>query len=501
MAWKSKAVYPFAKLIANRINKQDSNPIHYQRKIFKHLLARAKNTQFGKKYDFESIRSYSEFRKRIPILSYEDLRPFIENIQRGKKDILWPGLPKYFVGTSGTTSGIKYIPLTHESMPYHFASARDATFDYCFRYNLTNIFDGKMIFLSGSPALYKQGIIDTGRLSGIMNREIPSWLRSNQIPTFDTNCIADWEQKIKQIVLESVNENMTMISGITPWIIMYAEYLLDYTNKKTVREIFPNLNLVIHGGVNFGPYREKLERLIGQDAKFMETYPASEGFIAAQSIDNQGLRLNINGGIFFEFIDAHRANDPSKKIPLEDIDLEKNYAIILNNNAGFFSYLLGDTVKFVSKNPFRLIVTGRLSQFISAFGEHVIVSEAENAIQKACTKTGISINEFSVAPNISANPKDKAYHEWFIEFESEDVNISSFAKVLDEEMQKENFQYLDLVKGKVIAPLIIRSIKKNGFRDYMKSIGKLGGQNKVPKLNNNRSHADQLKHYELKNFS
>lgn len=497
MAWKSKFVYPFAKHIANKLRREEQSPIAYQNKILKQLIARAKDTRFGNDHDFKSIKSYEDFKTRVPLLKYTDLEKYIALIQQGEQDVVWPGAPKYFVGTSGTTSGIKYIPLTRESMPYHFASARNATFSYCADNGLMDIFDGKMIFLSGSPQLYKKGVINTGRLSGIMNREIPQWIRSNQVPTYETNCIEDWEQKIKQIVLESVNQNMTMISGITPWIIMYSEYLLDYSGKDTLKELFPNLKLIIHGGVNFSPYQNKLQKLAGPGVKYLETYPASEGFVAAQTSDNQGLRLNINGGIFFEFIDSKHLDDPSRRVSLGDVEVGKDYAIILNNNAGFFSYILGDTVEFTSTKPYRLKVTGRINHFISAFGEHVIVNEVERAIVNACEVTGIQVNEFCVAPNIPDDQNHKAYHEWFVEFEDSEIDLNSFAKVLDREMQNANFQYSDLVKGKVIAPLKVRALEKNSFRSYLKSIGKLGGQNKVPKLNNDRIHADKLMPYEI----
>ena len=497
MGWKSKVVYPFAKSIANKLLREEQHPIKFQQKIFNQLIAQAKDTKFGKDYGFGSIKSYQEFKNQIPLLKYSDIEKYIALIQQGKENILWPGLPKYFVGTSGTTSGIKYIPLTKESMPYHFGSARNATFSYCANNDLMEIFDGKMIFLSGSPELYKKGHINTGRLSGIMNREIPKWIRANQIPTYGTNCIEDWEQKIKQIVLESVNEDMTMISGITPWIIMYAEYLLDHSGKATLKALFPKLKLIIHGGVNFSPYKTKLQRLAGSGVKYLETYPASEGFIAAQVSDNQDLRLNVNGGIFFEFIDSRHLDDSSKRIALEDAEIGKDYAIILNTNAGFFSYLLGDTVEFTSLSPYRIKVTGRINQFISAFGEHVVVNEVEQAIVNASKTTGIGVSEFCVAPNIPNDKNQKAYHEWFIEFEEPQISINEFSHVLDKEMQAANFQYKDLVLGKVIAPLKIRPMQKNSFRKYLKSIGKLGGQNKVPKLNNNRIHADKLIAYQL----
>ena len=497
MGWKSKAILPFAYRVTRRLQKEDNNPIFYQEKIFSELISKARHTQFGKDHDLASIKSHDDFKLNVPLKDYNDIKPYIERIQQGQCDVLWPGLPKYFVGTSGTTSGVKYIPLTKESMPYHFASARNATFQFCTQHQLLKIFDGKMMFLSGSPELYKKGVINTGRLSGIVNNEIPNWLRSNQIPTYQTNCIDDWEEKIKQIVLESHDQNMTMISGITPWIIMYAEYLLDHAGKPTLKDIFPQLKLIIHGGVNFGPYKEKLYRLAGEGVKYMETYPASEGYIASQVPDDQGLRLNVNGGIFFEFIEPKDIDKGGRRLSLKEVELGKEYAIILNNNAGFFSYILGDTVKFIKKNPYRLIITGRLSQFISAFGEHVIVSEVERAMERSSKQVGVMINEFSIAPNISPDQQTKGYHEWFVEFDEERVDVRSFSKILDENMRAENFHYKDLVKGKIIDQLRIVPIKKNGFRDYMKSIGKLGGQNKVPKLANDRLHANRLLEYKI----
>lgn len=411
----------------------------------------------------------------------------------GEADVLWPGLPKYFAKTSGTTSGAKYIPLTRASLPYHVNSARDGLFNHFIESNNGQYFDGKMVYLSGSPLMEKDEGIPIGRLSGIVNHQIPYWAKTNKLPSHQTNCITDWEEKVATIARESKDQDVRLVGGIPPWVQMYYEHLLDQTGKQSIKEIFPNLTLFIYGGVNFEPYRKKLEALVGGEIDSLETFPASEGFFAFQDkFPSEGLLLNVNAGMFFEFVPVEKINDQNpKRLSLAEIELGVNYALIVSSNAGLWAYNIGDTVEFVSKNPYRLIVTGRTKHFISAFGEHVIGKEVEKAMLDACASLGVQIIEFTVAPQV--NPANGLpYHEWLIEFDHPPSALNTFGELLDKSMQEQNIYYRDLIEGNVLRSAKVTPLKKGAFRQYMQSIGKLGGQNKVPRLANDRKMADQL---------
>jgi hypothetical protein len=405
---------------------------------------------------------------------------------------LWKGKPIYLAKTSGTTSGVKYIPITKDSISNHIMTARNALLCYMAESGNTKFADGKMIFLSGSPELERIGGIPTGRLSGIVNHHVPNYLRSNQLPTYETNCIEDWETKLDKIVDETFNQNMTLISGIPPWMQMYFDRLTNNGSKK-IKDIFPNFSLMVHGGVNFEPYKAKLFDSIGKKIDSIETFPASEGFIAFQDSQNaDGLLLNTNSGIFFEFVPvAEIFNENPTRLTLGEVKVGENYALIINSNAGLWGYNIGDTVKFVSTDPYRLVVSGRIKHFISAFGEHVIGEEVEYSLMKAASEENIHITEFTVAPMIEQG-EGKSYHEWFIEFENEPSDLSAFRKKVDDNLRQKNIYYDDLINGNILKPLKINPMKKNGFIDYMKSIGKLGGQNKIPRLSNDRKIAEEL---------
>lgn len=482
---------------AAQIYKGKKNAVSDQKAMLKSLIRSAEHTEFGKDHNFKDITNYEDFVRRVPIRDYEALRPYIDRVTQGEKDILWPGKPRYFAKTSGTTSGVKYIPISRESMPNHIHTARNAMFNYFHQKGQADVFKGKVIFLSGSPVLESKGGIKTGRLSGIVNHEVPSWIRSNQLPSYPTNCIEDWEEKVNKIVEETWNQDMRLISGIPPWVQMYFERLLEKTGKSTVKEVFPNYSLFMYGGVNYEPYRAKLEALIGAKVDSIETYPASEGFIAFQDeIVHSGLLLNTNSGIFFEFIPAEKAMDEQpERLMLDQVELNRDYAIIINNNAGLWGYNIGDCVRFVSLDPYRIIVTGRIKHYISAFGEHVIGKEVEEALLKTCRNHHASITEFTVAPAVNPAEGGLPYHEWFIEFDKLPSEMSAFAAEMDAEMCQQNIYYDDLIRGNILQPLKIRKLQKDSFRDYMKSEGKLGGQNKVPRLCNDRKIADVLTHY------
>ncbi|MDP3314285.1 GH3 auxin-responsive promoter family protein [Lutibacter sp.] len=492
MTLKSILAKPFAKLITQKVYKEDKNAVKIQFSILKNLVSDAKNTVFGKAHDFKNISNYNDFKKQVPIGDYELLKPFVEQVKDGEKNVLWKGKPLYFAKTSGTTSGTKYIPITKESIPYQINSAKNALLHYINETGKTDFLEGKMIFLQGSPVLNEKNGIKIGRLSGISAHYIPSYLTKNRLPSWKTNCIEDWETKVEAVIDETLNEDMTLIGGIPSWVQMYFERIVQRTGKK-VGEVFPNFNLFVYGGVNYEPYRSKFENLIGRKVDAIELYPASEGFIAYQDSQiEKGMLLLTNNGIFYEFIPASDFfNEEPIRISLKDVQLGVNYVIILNTNAGLWGYNIGDTVEFVSLKPYRIIVTGRIKHFISGFGEHVIGSEVEQALNNAMIKTNVRVNEFTVGPQI--NPSlGPPYHEWFIEFDNKPEDLNDFAKFLDEQLQIQNSYYLDLIKGKVLKPLVISCVKTGGFNEYMKSIGKLGGQNKVPRLANDRKIADEL---------
>jgi hypothetical protein len=498
MGIRSFLAKPFASYIASQTTAWSHEPFRYQEKIRKSLVHEAKATLFGRDHHFADIRSYDDFRKNIPVRDYEDLKPYINQIIEGKSDVLWKGKPQYLAKTSGTTSGTKYIPITKESVPNHVNSARNALLAYVNETGNASFLDGGLIFLSGSPELSEKAGIKTGRLSGIVNHHVPQYLRTNQKPTYTTNCIEDWEEKLEKIIDETLNSNMTLISGIPPWVQMYFDRIQARTGKK-ICDVFPDFSLFVYGGVNFEPYRSKLFDSIGKPVDSIETYPASEGFIAYQdSRVDQGLLLLVNSGIFFEFIPADEYfNDSPTRIDLEDVELDRNYALIINSNAGLWGYSIGDTVKFISKKPYRLLVTGRIKHFISAFGEHVIGEEVENAMKATMEKfPEVRLVEFTVAPQVTPSA-GLPHHEWFIEFVNPPENPEAFSVELDEALRKRNAYYDDLIKGNILRNLRIRKMRRHAFIDYMKSLGKLGGQNKVPRLSNDRKIANELATFEV----
>ncbi len=490
MSVKSIAAKIFANVVHKKTQKWVQNPIGTQQKVFQNLLAAAKETQFGKDHNFNGIKSYKDFASQVPIRDYEDLRPYIERVVKGEKDILWKGKPLYFAKTSGTTSGAKYIPLTKDSMPFHIEAARNAILNYIYETGKTDFVDGKMIFLQGSPVLEEKNGIKLGRLSGIVAHFVPKYLQKNRMPSWEINCIDDWETKVDAIAEETFNQNMTVISGIPSWVQMYFEKLEQKENK-AVGDIFKNFNLFIYGGVNYEPYRAKFENLIGRRVDSIELFPASEGFFAYQdSQKEKGMLLLLNSGIFYEFVKSEEffTENPTR-YTIGEVELNVNYVLIISTNAGLWAYNIGDTVQFTSLKPYRVIVSGRIKHYISAFGEHVIGKEVESALQEAMEGTTVRVNEFTVAPQITPT-EGLPYHEWFIEFENEPENLEDFALRIDHAMRKQNTYYDDLIVGNVLRTVVICKVAKNGFQDYMKSIGKLGGQNKLPRLANDRKIAD-----------
>jgi len=499
MPVKSRLLKSIAKRVARKIAQWSADPVGAQHQVFQNLIKKGRKTVFGSDHGFDKISSQEAFRAQVPIRDYEALRPYMERVKNNERDILWPGRPKYFAKTSGTTSGVKYIPLTHDSLPNHFGTARNALFNHFAKTGRGDWLNGKMIFLSGSPILELTGSIPTGRLSGIVNHEIPSWLRKNQMPSLPTNCIDDWEEKLDAIVEETLQEDMSLISGIPPWVQMYYERLLERSGKKNIKELFPDFSMFVYGGVNFEPYRAGLDHLVGQQIDSLETYPASEGFIAFQDDpDDRGLLLNVHSGIFFEFVPAEEAfNENPTRIGLADVEMGVNYALIISSTAGLWGYSIGDTVEFVSLAPYRIIVTGRVKHFISAFGEHVIGKEVDEAMLAAANQLNVNIVEFTVAPQVAPEGGGLPYHEWLVEFEGTPEDLALFAQKVDEQMTQQNIYYADLIKGNILQPLKVVPLQKDAFRNYMKSQGKLGGQNKVPRLANDRKIAEALEKFRL----
>ncbi|MEI2710690.1 MAG: GH3 auxin-responsive promoter family protein [Chitinophagaceae bacterium] len=492
MNLKSILAKPFANYINNQVKKNMAHAEKDQQVIFSSLIKNAKHTVFGKDHQFQQIQTHQEFTEAVPIRDYELLKPYIEQIKEGKQNVLWKGVPIYFAKTSGTTSGVKYIPITKDSIPNHINTARNALLCYMAETGNTAFANGKMIFLSGSPVLERVANIPTGRLSGIVNHHVPKYLRSNQLPSYETNCIEDWEIKLDKIVQETITKDMTLISGIPPWMQMYFDRLTEVSERK-IKDLFPNFSVMVQGGVNFEPYKAKLFESIGKKIDYIELFPASEGFFAFQDTqDKEGMLLNTNSGIFYEFIPAAEVfNENPTRLTLNDVKIGENYALIINSNAGLWGYNIGDTVKFVSLNPYRIIVSGRIKHFISAFGEHVIGEEVEFALLSVAKQMNVSVVEFTVAPSI-AQDKGKSYHEWFIEFENEPADMQLFIDEVDASLRSRNVYYDDLITGNILQKLVVRKIEKNGFINYMRSIGKLGGQNKVPRLSNDRNIATAL---------
>lgn len=457
------------------------------------LIKTGSKTVFGKEHHLQDVKDHISYTQAVPVRDYEAYRPYIDQVKSGQQNVLWKGRPMYFAKTSGTTSGVKYIPITKDSISNHIDTARDALLCYMITSGNAAFADGKMIFLSGSPELERMGGIPTGRLSGIVNHFVPGYLRGNQLPSYETNCIEDWETKLGKIVDETIDKNMSLISGIPPWMQMYFDWLQERSDGKKIKELFPNLQVIVHGGVNFEPYKAKLFESLGAPVDTIETFPASEGFFAFQdTLDKEGLLLNTNSGIFFEFIPAGEIfNENPTRLSLADVKTGENYALIVNSNAGLWGYNIGDTVRFVSTDPYRLVVTGRIKHFISAFGEHVIGEEVEYALLRAAETTGAHVVEFTVAPMIQNN-EGLPYHEWFVEFEKAPADINAFSLSVDNHLREKNIYYNDLITGGILQPLKIRQLKKHAFIEYMKSIGRLGGQNKVPRLGNDRKMVEAL---------
>jgi phenylacetate-coenzyme A ligase PaaK-like adenylate-forming protein len=487
----------FASWINRDIDHMRQNAVALQQQTLQQLISKAKDTAFGKDHHFGNIHTYEDFKAFVPVRDYEDLRPYIDRVTDGEADVMWPGKPAYLAKTSGTTSGVKYIPISKESMPEHIKAARNALLSYIHETGKADFVDGKMIFLQGSPVMSEKSGVATGRLSGIVAHHVPAYLQKNRLPSYEVNCIDDWEQKVDAIVEETHNQDMRLISGIPPWCQMYFDRLSAKAGGKKIKDIFPNFKLFVYGGVNYEPYRARIEESIGFGIDTIETYPASEGFIAFQdSQKDKGLLLLVDSGIFYEFIPTDEFfNENPTRLSLGQVELNKNYALIMNTNAGLWGYSLGDTVKFTSLNPYKIMVSGRIKHYISAFGEHVIGEEVEHALMSVAKQEGVDVVEFTVAPQVNPAEGGLPYHEWFVEFGKAPANMEAFTQKVDKALQQKNIYYFDLIEGNILRPLVVRSLQPDSFINFMRSQGKLGGQNKVPRLSNDRKIADDLGKY------
>ena len=493
MSLKTIAAKIFAHRIAKRTSSWVNKPIETQQKVFESLIQSASQTKFGKDHKLSTIRTHDDFVRNVPIRDYEELKEYINLVVSGESDVLWPGKPIYFAKTSGTTSGAKYIPITEVSIKEQVKASRNAILNYIHETGKADFVSGKMIFLQGSPVLEEKNGVKLGRLSGISAHYVPNYLQKNRMPSWETNCIEDWETKVAAIVEETKGEDMTVIAGIPSWVQMYFEKLKENTNQN-IGDLFKNFELFIYGGVNFEPYRKKFEKLIGRKVASIELFPASEGFFAYQNSQKEnGMLLLLDAGIFYEFVKSDEFFEENpQRLTLKDVEIGVDYVMIITTNAGLWAYNLGDTVRFVSVYPFKIVVSGRIKHFISAFGEHVIAKEVEEAMLVATSATDASVSEFTVAPQITPERNELPYHEWFIEFEKPPSDMNLFIQQLDGALQKQNSYYYDLIIGKVLQTLKITPIENGGFLSYMKSIGKLGGQNKVQRLSNDRKVADGL---------
>ncbi len=474
----------------NLINQNSA--IKHQHNVFKKILTAGDESVFCQTKNINKNINYETFQNLVPVGDYESIRPYIKQISNNNSNVLTRGRPLYFAITSGTTSGIKYIPLTKEMMSFQTQAIKELLLLYAYQsgnYKISNI---GMMFIQGSPELKYLNKMPYARLSGISARHIPFFLKRNRFPSMKTNSISPWGEKIKEIVHETYDKDMRVLGGIPPWVITYFEELLRFTNKRNVKEVFPNLQLYIHGGTSFNSYKNAFLNFCG-NIDTLEVYPSSEGFFAYQnSLQDPSLLLLTNHGVFYEFISLEDfQNQKMNRIPLESIELNIDYVLIVSTVAGLWAYNTGDTIRFVSKKPYKILFSGRASQYCSAFGEHVIEKEVQTALTMALSKHGGGVFEFTVCPKINQKP-NPSQHEWFVEFSSPPENILNFEKTLNSSMSDQNIYYRDLLSSSIIKPLKLHLVKNGGFNAYMKSIGKFGGQNKCPHLSNDRKIADFL---------
>jgi hypothetical protein len=495
MGLRGQIARPITNRIERRLRHWAAQPHQYQMQYFRLLLETAPKTTYGQALGIENGMDYTAYRDCVPLVDYEDLKPYVERIMAGERDVLWPGVPDYLIMSSGTTSGKKYIPATPQGIRAILRGTTDAFCSYIARSRHHDIWDGKTLPLTGSPALTMMGDVPSARVSGLLNHFLPCYARWNRVPSWETNCIADFEPKLSRILDETIEQDVRAITGLPVWLNLLFKRLYERTGKKVI-EIWPNLQVMLYGGLQVDPYKAGLLEAIGQDIDFVEVFNASEGFFAFEdNFENLGLLLHMHTGFFYEFMpaDAYRAGKV-QRLPLQDIELDVDYGLVLNSVSGLWGYNLGDTVRFTSREPYRLVFTGRLAHFTSAFNEHVIQFEVERAIRQAMEQEGGVVSEFTVAPQLHpiAGPP---YHEWFVEFAALPDDLEAFRLKLDTVMQTGNHLYRELVTAQAMRPLKLSLLEPDSFLHHLKSIEQVGDQHKVPRLKNDRSIADAMAPY------
>jgi hypothetical protein len=473
-------------------------PNEVQEELLHNLLLAAENTIVGKQYDFASINSYKTFSERLPIATYEELQPLIERTRQGEQNVFWETPIKWFAKSSGTTNAkSKFIPVSNEALEdCHYKGSKDLLCLYLNNNEDSELFLGKSLRLGGSSQIYENNNTFFGDLSAILIENMPIWAEFSSTPSNKTSLMSEWETKIAAIINETKNENVTSFAGVPSWMLVLMNRVLEDSGKGNLFEIWPNLEVYFHGGVSFSPYREQYKNILPKkDFKYYEIYNASEGFFAIQDLNNSSdLLLMLDYGIFYEFIPMETFGKPEQKvIRLADVELDKNYAIVITTNSGLWRYLIGDTVRFTSLNPYRIRVTGRTKHHINVFGEELMVENTDQAIAKACQLTNTEVIDYTVAP-IFMQDKEKGAHEWMIEFKKKPADVGLFQKALDETLQSLNSDYeAKRYNNMTLNPLVINVARENLFYDWLKEKDKLGGQHKIPRLSNQRDYLEQLK--------
>src|SRR5579871_2171879 len=493
----SPAISRLARLRLWQIEQWMQNPVDMQRQVLQHLVTSAQYTEFGRKYNFSKIFSIKEFKKAVPIHEYDDLKPYIQRIMQGEQNILWNTPVNWFAKSSGTTSDkSKFIPVSEEGLhDCHYKGAKDMLTMY---YNFnpdSDLLTGKGLVIGGSHTINQiNADAHYGDLSAVLLQNSPFWGHWIRTPDLSIALLDEWENKIERLAQSTVLENVTSISGVPTWTMILIKHILEITGKNTLAEVWPSLELYIHGGVSFTPYREQFNKLIGKEINYLDIYNASEGVFAGQAHpDDDGMMLFVDHGIFMEFMPVEEYGKPDPQtIGLNDVQTEKNYALVISTNGGLWRYLLGDTIQFTSLHPFRIKVSGRLKHFINAFGEEVIVDNTDKAIATACEKTGAIVNDYTAAPVYFSNNSNGA-HEWLIEFEKEPAHLNHFTYELDTALKNINSDY-EAKRHKDIALRmpVVKALQKGVFTEWLRSKGKLGGQHKVPRLSNDRKYIDEI---------
>jgi hypothetical protein len=488
-------------LNTSRMQKIDhfkKHPVEVQQEALLNLLSSARDTEFGKKYGFESIGSEADFQGKVPVQTYEDIKPYVDRLRNGEVDLLWPGEIKWFAKSSGTTSDkSKFIPVSSEALEdCHFRGGRDALAIYTRNCPETNIFSGKGLTIGGSHQVNNYNNQSFyGDLSAILLENTPFWVSFIRTPNTKIALIDKWEEKLEKAYEATVNENVTNIAGVPSWNLVFLKYILEKTGKSNLLKIWPNLELFIHGGISFLPYREQFEKIIpSKKMNYLEVYNASEGFFSIQDDPlRDDMLLMLDYGIYYEFIPLDQLGlDHPKSLTIGEVEVNTNYAMILSTNGGLWRYIIGDTIMFTSLYPHKIKITGRTKHYINAFGEELIVDNAENALKVASRETNAIISEYTAGP-VFMSDKSKGRHEWLIEFEKEPESIENFVTALDNALQSLNSDYeAKRYKDITLDPPLVHSVKRGLFYQWLKEKNKLGGQNKVPRLANNRDYLNEL---------